>query len=232
MPVDILAIGAHMGDEVAWGHVLAAQRRQGLSIGILHLTPGEKGHPTMSPEDYAAQKTREAQACANMLGAEMWAFDFKDGELPVDDDVKHQIAHILRLARPRMVITHWKGSMHKDHTAAHENLPDARFYAGLPAFKSEHPHHWVSQVLYGENWEDLQGYGPEVYVELLEEDLQPYERAMREYALFRGEVAKFPYLDYYRALARTRGCEVGFQYAASFAVPPEARRRKLVRLLD
>lgn len=220
-----------MGDEIAWGHVLAAQKRLGLSIGLLHLTPGEKGHATMDPEEYASQKRLEAQACATALGAEMWTLDFKDGELPVSDEVKHQIAQVLRVARPRLAITHWKGSMHKDHTAAHENLPDARFYAGLPAFKGDQPHHWVPQVLYGENWEDLRGYEPEIYVEILEEDLQVYERAMREYALFRGEVAKFPYLDYYKALARTRGCEVGYEFAATFAVPPEARRKRIQKLI-
>lgn len=230
--VDILAIGAHMGDEIAWGHVLAAQKRQGLRIGMLHLTPGEKGHATLSPEEYASQKRTEARACAGALGAEIWTADFRDGELPVGDEIKWTIADVIREAKPRLVITHWHGSMHKDHTACHQNLPDARFYAGLPAFARALPHHWVSQVLYGENWEDLRGYEPEVYVEILDEDLRIYESAMREYALFRGEVAKFPYLDYYRALARTRGCEVGFGYAATFAVSPESRRRRLTRLLD
>ncbi|MCW5941415.1 MAG: PIG-L family deacetylase [Fimbriimonadaceae bacterium] len=229
--VDILAIGAHMGDEIAWGMTLAAHRRQGLRVGMLHLTPGEKGHKTMSPEEYAAQKRIESAACAEDLGAAWWALDYRDGELPVAEDVKWGIADVLREARPRLVLTHWKGSMHKDHTAAHENLPDARFFAGLPAFRRPLPHHWVGQVLFGENWEDLRGYEPEVYVRILPEDLDVYERAMRRYALFRGEVATFPYLDYYKALVRTRGCEVGWEFAASHAVMPEARRRRLESLV-
>ena len=231
MEVDILAIGAHMGDEIAWGYALAAQKRLGHRIGLLHLTPGEKGHQMLSPEDYAAQKRVEAKACAEALGAEMWALDFRDGELPVEDSVKWGIADVIREAKPKLIVTHWRGSMHKDHTAAHENLPDARFYAGLPAFRRDRPHHWVNQVLFGENWEDLRGYEPEVYVEVLQEDLDLYERAMREYALFRGEVAKFPYLDYYRALARTRGCEVSYPFAATFAVMPESRRRRMSSLI-
>lgn len=232
MAIDILAIGAHMGDEVAWGYALAAQIRQGLKVGLLHLTPGEKGHATLSPEEYATQKRKEAKACAEALGAEIWTLDFRDGELPVNDDVKWAVADVIREAKPRLVITHWNGSMHKDHKACHEILPDAQFYGGLPTFKRELPHHWVGQVLYGENWEDLRGFEPEVYVEVLEEDLRKYESAMREYALFRGEVAKFPYLDYYMALARTRGCEVGYDFAATFAVPPQARRKKLTKLLE
>jgi hypothetical protein len=121
--------------------------------------------------------------------------------------------------------------MHKDHTAAHENLADAIFYAALPAFERNNPPHWAGKVYYGENWEDLRGYVPEVFVEVLPEDMETYEKAMRHYALFRGEVAKFPYLEYYRALCRSRGCEVGFEFAATFAVPPESHRRRTQTLL-
>src|SRR5512133_3059430 len=107
--IDILSIGAHMGDEVAWGMALAAQKRLGLSIGLLHLTPGEKGHKTMSPADYARQKTEEAAACANVLGAHLWALDYGDGELPVSDEVKWKIAEVIREAKPKAIVTHWKG---------------------------------------------------------------------------------------------------------------------------
>jgi LmbE family N-acetylglucosaminyl deacetylase len=230
MAVDVLSIGAHMGDEVAWGMALAAHRRQGLAVGMLHLTPGEKGHKTLSAAAYAVQKREQAEACAAVLGAETWTLDYGDGELPINDAVKWQIADVLRDARPQVVITHWRGSMHKDHTAAAENLPDALFYAALPAFQRARPHHWVRRTYFGENWEDLRGYEPEVYLEVLPEDLETWEQAMRCYALFRGEVSAFPYLDYYRALARTRGCENRTEYAVTFAVPPESRRRRLTSL--
>jgi len=230
-PVDILAIGAHMGDEVAWGMALAASKRQGLRIGMLHLTPGEKGHPTLSAEDYAAQKRLESAACAEVLGAEITALNFGDGELLVNEEAKWAMADVLRQARPRLVITHWSGSMHRDHAAVHHLLPDARFFAGLPAFTRLAPAHWVPQILYGENWEDLRDYAPETYLTLLPEDLETWERAMKCYALFRGEVAKFKYLDYYKALAVTRGCEVYADFACTFAVPPEARRQRVDQLL-
>ncbi|MCA1596775.1 MAG: PIG-L family deacetylase [Chloroflexi bacterium] len=231
MAVDILAIGAHMGDEVAWGMALAAHRRQGFSIGMLHLTPGEKGHRTLSAETYAVQKRAEAAECAAALGAEMWAFDYGDGELPVNDDIKFQIGDAIREAQPKLLITHWRGSMHKDHTAAADNLPDALFYAALPAFQRALPHHRVGRYLYAENWEDLRDYEPEVYLEILPDDIAAWEKAMQCYELFRGGVSSFPYLDYYRSLARTRGCEIGAEYACTFAVPPESRRRKLKSLL-
>ena len=231
MAVDVLAIGAHMGDEVAWGMALAAHRRLGHRIGLLHLTPGEKGHKTLSPAEYADQKRQEAAECAGALGAAMWALDYRDGELPVSEEVKFGICDVIREAKPRLLITHWRGSMHKDHTAAADNLPDAIFYAAIRGFERSHPPHWAGRSYYGENWEDLRGYEPEVFLEITPEDIETWEAAMRCYALFRGEVSSFPYLEYYRSLARTRGCEIGCDYASTFAAPPESRRRKTNSLL-
>lgn len=231
MAVDILAVGAHMGDEVAWGMALAAQKRQGFSIGMLHLTPGEKGHKTLSAEEYAKQKRIEARECAQVLGAEMWALDYGDGELPVDDEAKWAVADVIRLAKPKLLITHWKGSIHKDHAAAHELIPDARFYAGIPAFQRTEPAHWLGRVLYAENWEDNRNFVPETFLEVLPEDIEVWERAMRCYGLFRGEVSPFPYIEYYKALARARGCEVMKGYACAFALPPDSHRRVVGNLL-
>lgn len=232
MNVDVLAIGAHMGDEIAWGMTLAAHKRQGFGIGMLHLTPGEKGHKTMSPEDYAAQKHLEAAECAAVLGAEMWALDYKDGELPTNDEVKMKVARVIREAKPKLIITHWNSGMHKDHQATHDLLSDARFYAGIAGFEMGIEAHWTPRVFFGENWEDLKGYVPDVFVKLLPEDMAIYDRAMRCYALFRGEVAAFRYLDYYHALCRARGCEVMSELAATFAVPPEQHRRAVSSLLS
>ncbi|BBO24724.1 MAG: PIG-L family deacetylase [Fimbriimonadaceae bacterium] len=229
--VDVLAIGAHMGDEVAWGMSLAAHVRQGRRVGLLHLTPGEKGHPSKSPSEYADQKRDEAQQCATALGARLWALDFKDGELPVGDDVQLAMARVIREARPQLILTHWRGSMHKDHTAAADNLPNARFYAGIATFELGGPAHWVPRAYHGENWEDLRGFEPEVYLEVLREDIERWEEAMRCYELFRGGVSKFEYLEYYKALARSRGCEARWEFAVTFAVPQEERRRLVTTLL-
>lgn len=229
--MDILTVGAHMADEVAWGMALAAHVRQGMTAGMLHLTPGEKGHRTLSPEEYAAQKREEARRCAEVLGAAYWELPYGDGELPANDDVKFAICDVIREAQPKVVLTHWRGSMHKDHTTAADCFPDALFYAALPAFQRDRPPHRGARLLFGENWEDLRGYEPEIYLQILPEDLEVWERAMRSYELFRGGVSPFPYLDYYRSLARTRGCEGGFEYAATFAAPPESRRRCVQSLL-
>lgn len=230
-PVHVLAIGGHIGDcEIACGMALAAHVRQGKRIAMLHLTTGEKGHPTMPPTEYAAQKRSEAQEAAAIYGAELFMLDYGDGELPVNDEVKFRICDVIRACRPRVIITHWQGSMHKDHTNAALNVPDAVFYAAIKGFERSLSAHSAGPIYYAENWEDRDGFVPEVYLEVTAEDMALWERAARTHALFRGGVSRFPYVDYYKALARVRGCEVGVEYAVSFAVPPSARRRKVTSL--
>ena len=231
MSVDLITIGAHMADEVAWGMALAAHKRQGATIGIVHLTPGEKGHPSMDPGEYAAQKLHEAEACAEVLGAEMWALDYSDGELPCNDEVKYRLASILREAAPSALITHWHKSMHKDHANTSLLFPDTNFYSALKSFDLGSSHHWVKSVFCGENWEDLEGFVPEIWLEITQEDLDLWEKAMSCYALFRGEWSTFPYLDYYKALARTRGCEIGAEYAVTLCHPPGQRKQMRTSLL-
>ncbi|MBA3338625.1 MAG: PIG-L family deacetylase, partial [Geodermatophilaceae bacterium] len=66
----ILAIGAHAGDaELTMGPLLAAERARGTRTVILDLTLGERGHPTLSAEQYGVQKRREAGEVAAALGA-------------------------------------------------------------------------------------------------------------------------------------------------------------------
>lgn len=233
--VDILSVGGHAADEIAWGMALAKYVNAGKSVALLHCTPGEKGHPTLSPAEYAAQKRQEAQAAAAILGnAPVYFLPYGDGELPVNDDVKFAIADAIRDCKPELILTHWPGSMHKDHTAAHASCPDAIFYAAIagfarPTLDGSGPSlpHWARSLYHGENWEDHYDFTPELYVEVSEEDVALWEEAMRKYALFRAEWKTFPYIEYYKNLARVRGMEVGTTFACAFAVPDTARRRKV-----
>lgn len=232
---DILAIGAHAGDmEISCGPVIAHEARLGKKTLLLHMTPGEKGHKTLSPEEYAALKKDEAQKAADILGAECLFLPYGDAELYVTEEVKWEIADIIRKYKPKVILSHWKKSIHKDHAAACALIPDARFYASLPAFHRVDPPHWVPTLYYTDNWEDHEEFHPEVFCEISKEDLEIWEEACRKYSLFRGEVSPFPYLNYYKALFTVRGLESSYgrnPLAVAFAVPPDSHRRTIKTLL-
>lgn len=228
--VDILGVDAHAADEIAYGLALAHCVRQGGKVAMLHITPGEKGHPTLSAADYAAQKQGESQAAAEVLGAKLYTLDYGDGELPVNDSLQFQICDVIRDCKPKVIITHWHGSMHKDHTNCALNVPHAIFYAALRGFERDAPAHRGARLYFSENWEDLTDFSPEVYLEVTAADMALWEEMCSKYELFRGGVSTFRYMDYYRAMAQARGCEVGTQYAVAFGLSPNYRRRKVTSL--
>lgn len=224
----VLAVGAHCGDmEISAGMVIAKLARLGKRTVFLHLTPGEKGHKTLSPEVYAAQKREEAVRAAGVFGGEAMFLPHKDGELPADETVKFQIADVIREVKPKVILAHWTGSMHKDHTAAGEVIPDAVFYAAIKGFERPLPAHGGVRTYYTENWEDPIDFKPELFVDVEQQDLDLWEKACHQYALFDGGVSSFDYLTYYKSLARVRGLSIMARsgLAQAFGLAPLDRRR-------
>jgi LmbE family N-acetylglucosaminyl deacetylase len=224
----ILAIGAHAGDmELTAGPVLLGAHQRGDRVVILHLTLGEGGNPKLSPAEYGAQKKREAEAVAGDLGAEVIFGPYKDGELPNDEAARRYVADVMRQVKPTHVITHWKESMHKDHAITSAIVQDAVLLASLPGVQLAHPaYRGIRSVWYTDNWEDATNFTPYVYVKV-SESLDAWRAAVWKYEFARGQIAGFPYVDYYTALATVRGAVVFKGKAVAFAVEPEARRRVL-----
>ncbi|NLN27003.1 MAG: PIG-L family deacetylase [Firmicutes bacterium] len=228
--VHIMAVGAHCADvEVASGLLIAKYTMAGHKATIVHLSPGEKGHRTLPPEEYAKQKIEEAHKAAEILKADVRFLPYKDAEIPVNDEAKLMLADIIREVKPNVIVTHWKGSIHKDHTACHHIVEDARFYAALPAIKRELPAHGVWSVFYSENWEDMHEFEVDTYVDVTDA-FDVWVEACNQYELLRGGISSFRYMDYYKALATMRGCLAGYKYAVGLMRPKGAHVTRLPHL--
>lgn len=220
----LMVVGAHAGDcEVMAGPLVAQHVADGGSATLLHMTLGERGHPSMPGAEYALQKRDEALAAASVLGAEVRILPYRDGELPADQETKRSVAEIMVAEQPEIVITHDGGSFHRDHAACHEIVCEAVFYAGLADLWSGRRSHLVEAVYFSENWEDKRSFTPDLYIDT-SRGHATWLRALERYELFRGGLSAFPYVRYYEALAIVRGAESGTRYAKAFSVPPEARR--------
>jgi N-acetylglucosamine malate deacetylase 1 len=225
----LLVVGAHAFDaEVMAGGVAAARARQGSRVVLLHLTLGEGGHSSKSLDEYKAQKRNEAEAAAKILGAEAAFAGQPDGDLGRGKEVALAIVEWIRSLRPSAVVTHWRGSWHPDHVAAHEATMRALLLAGLPSVASDGmpSSHVPTAVLFGENWEDSDGFRPELY-EDISEDFEVWQAALGAYEIGSDSPEGFPYRDYYAALARMRGCISGVRYAEAFYPAPAATMRGL-----
>ena len=226
-PKTILAIGAHAGDmELTAGPVLVKQRQLGDRVVFLHLTLGERGHPTLGPSAYAEQKRREAQAAARAIGAEVMFGPYRDGELPNDEATKQYVADIIRRVRPSLVITHWRESLHRDHATTHVVVADAVLLAAIDTGKDGVPRHRGARLWYAENWEDKEAFQPYLYVDV-SGHMAGWTEMVRSYEFVRGEISSFEYLDYYSALATVRGAEARRPQAVAFDIDPLGKRRVL-----
>ena len=211
--------------------IVLKHTRAGFPATMLHLTLGEAGHPRMSPEEYAEQRKREVAESARLMGAEAHWLPIPDGRLEVTEELKLLVCDVIRQKRPAVVLTHWKGSFHKDHAAAYDIVQDAVFYAALPAVRRAGADgqplaaHW-SRVYYPENWEDMDGWRADLYVDV-SDVWEDYLAVLRSHEFIRGGISSFRYLDYYSALGVTRGCLANFHRAAALMVPPGSWVRKL-----
>jgi len=227
-PLSILALGAHAADqELAAGMLLAKYATAGHRVTIVSLTAGEKGHLINTADAYREQKILEAEACGKILGVETRVLDYKDAEILVDDEVVFEVCDIIRELKPDVLITHWQNSIHMDHRNTHRIALDARFYAGLKRVDRARPSHWVDQVYFSENWEDMDGFEPDVYVDT-SDTFDQYCDALSQFELWNGGTG-WPYADYYKSLARMRAC-IGFAMRARYAVTlSRPKEEKVVR---
>ena len=203
----IMVIGAHAADaELMGGAAVLAHQAQGWRGVLVHLTLGEKGSKTLSPEEYAVQKREEAQRAAAILGCDMEVLPYLDGELPANEQVQREIAELIRKHRPTVILTHWKGSIHTDHERTYENVLRSLFFAGLKTFVTDYPNHYPQAIYFAENWEDEDGFVADTYLDVTH-FWDTYVEAASSYTLIAGPNPPFRYLQWYDGASLARGAE-------------------------
>lgn len=206
-PSTVLAIGAHAADmELTAGMVMARYAREGHRAVLLHLTLGEKGHSRLTAAEYAAEKRESAIAVAHGLGCTSRFMPYPDAQLPDSEEVKLAVCDVIRELKPGVIITHWGGSLFRDHARAHRIVVEARFLASLKTLERALPAAPPNRLLFTENWEDMDGFRPDLYVDTTD-TYDVWLEALGHYAIFRDPGAGgFRYRDYYSSLSTMRGC--------------------------
>lgn len=223
----IMAIGAHIGDmELTVGGILATEALKGAKIVTVALTAGERGNPKgVTQEDYRKQKIAEAKAFVDTLGPDNEAIvlEYRDGELPNNEEVRVQVAELIRKYKPTVIYTHWKSTMHKDHNNTHLIVPDAQFFAGVDVGEKVRGDRHYAPVYFAENWEDADDYVPYIYNEVSIEGYQLWCEAIKKHWFIMNS-SSFKYYDYYTHLARVRGCLINVMYAQTCTVYDRQKR--------
>ena len=230
-PGKVMAIAAHPGDGMfTMGAVLAKQIERGGAGVLLSLSLGERGAPKNIPvAEYGAMQRRATEKATHLLGAESIFFDYRDAEIPFDEEISLKVCDAIREQQPDIVLTHWSGSWHKDHQNCHLIVRDAIFYAALETLARSRPAHVVSKVFYPENWEDAANFIPDTYLDI-EAVCETWLQACDLYPMWRGQTGFFRYNDYYSSLAVMRGCLSGFRRAVTLMSDTNQRTQHLQSL--
>jgi|SRR5271157_3102107 len=219
---NVMAIAAHPGDAFfAMGAPVAVATHFGGQGALLSLSLGGKGSPTIPAEQYGSSQQEAARKAAELLGAKALFLSYPDGEIPINDEAKFAVCDLIRQYKPLTIITHWKGSWHKDHRACYDIVEDAIFYAGLPGLVRKEPAHGVRKLLFADNWEDATGFIADTYLDITSV-FDRWLNACSAFPMWRGETG-FRYNDYYGSLAVERGCLSNFKRAVALMSPTEQR---------
>ncbi len=226
-PKHLLVIGGHIGDvENTGGLVAAKYARAGHRVTLLHMTGGEKGNPAVHHQTYRKQRVEEAHAFSDTIGADQCIIlDHPDGELHVNEATIHQMCDLIRDLKPDIVLTHWRGSFHRDHRNTYTIIMEGGFLAALPGIERDKPAHLIRGLYHCENWEDQEDYEPDLWIDV-SDVFDIWVKACEHSQLLRGEVS-YKYLQHYKGLAAMRGAEVGVPYAVTVSLPPISRKRKI-----
>jgi LmbE family N-acetylglucosaminyl deacetylase len=225
--VSIVFFDAHAGDMInTSAGTIANYAQAGHRVTLVALNPGEKGYAFYEGLEITAEQYRQGkidmwESAGEILGvSDVRTLKWKDAETPYNDEVTNTCCDIIREVQADIVVTHWKGSFHKDHVNTYKNVMDAVFLAGLPGYERGYPAYRVKHVYFTDNWEDWEDYEPDIYVDITDvidlklKALDELLRIKRELGLEGG----FDYKGFYRALAKMRGClSREFEYAEGYA---------------
>lgn len=138
-PPRLLFLGAHPDDAEFSGGLMALYRSRGYPARIVSVTDGAAGHQTLSGPKLARLRRSEALSAAAVIGADCEVWDFPDGSLEPNLELRRRIVGEIRRYAPDLVLTHRPCDYHPDHRAVGQAVMDASYMVTVPAFASEVP---------------------------------------------------------------------------------------------
>lgn len=228
-PPRILAIHAHPDDiEFQCAGTLALLKRQGCAIAMVSMTAGDCGSADLGPEEIAAVRRREAQAAADLLGAEYHCGEFHDLAFDVDTDSRRRVTELVRKARPDIVITAPPIDYMTDHEVTSRLVRDACFCAPVPSFKT---HQWdpaeplprIPHLYYVDPIEGVDWFGRSVPYDFVVDISETFELKLQMLAChdsqrswLRAQHGMDEYLESCRRWSAKRGQEIAVPFGEAF----------------
>jgi len=216
----VLAFGPHPDDiEILCAGTLAKYKKQGHDVGVAIMTKGDIGSPTLSREETAILREKEARASAAIIGAEFHWLGCDDEFLYDSPELRLQVIDVLRQFRPDVVLCPDKDNdYHPDHTRTGQIVWDTHVMGPIPLIPTQHK---VCDRIHEIWYYDTPGgvnFNPEFYVDITEQWETKLEMARCHES--QDTWCKHMYghgIDYFaEVLGKLRGYQTGCGYAEGF----------------
>jgi LmbE family N-acetylglucosaminyl deacetylase len=223
----VLAVVAHPDDaDLLCAGTLARGKADGAAIGICVLCRGDKGQPDPPIEDLATVRRAEMEASAALLGAELYAGEFGDGELFDSPAARSWLTDIYRRFEPTLVFAHSLDDYHPDHRAAAAIAEAASWFCASRGHPSVGPPLSAPPQLWRMDTLEMLGFQPHIYIDISEYlDLKQSMIRCHRSQMARGTHADFaPLEDLLLRIAHARGSQSGTRAAEGFQIHPAWKR--------
>lgn len=201
----VVSIGAHSLDaELLGGPLFLKYAKEGARCTCLHVTQGRLEDPNATKEEcdaYLQKLLEQNEVAASYLNADCLWLGYVSSNMPTLDEFATRLVKYFEDEKVDLVITHWRGSMHPRHINTHD--------AVVEAVKRLRKKGSNIKLLYGETFEDLNGFIPQAYFVLTQDEKDAWFKALKTYTVFNGGVNDFPYIPYYTTNLKVREIESG-----------------------
>lgn len=216
----ILVVATHPDDEIlGCGGTLARHVADGDDVQVLVVTRGADGLYSQEEEARCRAELQRAHMLLGIGGCHFLDFPAPKLDIVPNCEVADRIKKVLGSFNPSIVYLPHRGDIHVDHRAV--------YYATLVAARPTRDVS-VNKLLCYETLSETDWAPPsadDAFVPTVFFDISPYiEAKLRAMECYQSELREPPHprsIDALRALARLRGCTVGFEWAEAFMLVRE-----------
>jgi len=214
-----MAFAAHPDDELTCAGTLAKYKDNGHDVGIVIATNGEVGSSTLSKQEIAALRKKEAENSASVIGAEFFWLNYPDEFLFNTKEVRLHFIDIIRGFKPDIIICHDKDmDYHPDHTTTGQIVWDVHVMVTVPNIKTKNPPCITIPEIYFMDTAAGVNFQPEFYVDISGQwdkkaKMYSCHTSQEEWMLSQYNVS---FVEFGRIQAIYRGFQAGSIYAECF----------------
>ena len=165
--MNVLFVGAHPDDiETFAGGTAALYADKGAKVFFCVATNGNVGSSTLSAEEIADIRHKEAQKGANVIGARLIWLDFDDEFLIDSRETRLKFIEAFRIASPDVVFCHYRNDYNPDHSISGMIVDECIHMATVPLIKTDSPPHDKIPHVYFMDTPAGVNFEPEIYVDI------------------------------------------------------------------